>query len=192
VTEQARLVDVGIGLAPQGAGWFVLNVRDTVWITNEAFGARPLFEVGPRIAEEAGLEEQMFAQLGVNLAVLDPGQPNCMYHAESNQEDFLVLAGECLLIVEGQERPLKQWDFFHCPAGTEHVIVGAGDGPCAVLMIGAREDLDNEVLAYPRNETALKHGAGVETATPSPDEAYGPFPDWAPGRPDAVDRLFGA
>jgi uncharacterized cupin superfamily protein len=52
--------------------------------------------------------------LGMSIQVLAPGEPNSMYHWEAEQEDFLVLSGEALLIVEGQERPLKQWDFVHC------------------------------------------------------------------------------
>ena len=67
--------------------------------------------------------------------MLGPGEPIGMYHWETDQEDFLVLSGEALLIVEGQERPLRQWDFVHCPPKTEHMIVGAGDGPCVVLAI---------------------------------------------------------
>ena len=61
-----------------------------------------------------------------------------MYHWEADQEDFLVLDGEALLIVEGEERALRPWDFVHCPAETKHVIVGAGDGNCVLLAIGAR------------------------------------------------------
>jgi uncharacterized cupin superfamily protein len=92
-----------------------------------------------------------------------------MYHRENEQEDFLVLAGECLLLVEGQERHLHQWDFVHCPPWTEHVLVGAGDGPCAVLALGARTGGD---IVYPVSELALRHGAGVERETPNPQEAY--------------------
>ena len=95
-----------------------------------------------------------------------------MYHREDAQEDFLVLAGECLLLVEGTERRLSAWDFVHCPAWTEHVFVGAGDGPCAILMIGTR--LVDDVV-YPLDELARQHGAGVERETSSPEEAYAPF-----------------
>ncbi len=65
-----------------------------------------------------------------------------MYHWEADQEDFLVVSGEALLIVEGEERPLRQWDFVHCPPGTKHTILGAGDGPCIVVAVGAREHQD--------------------------------------------------
>jgi len=113
-----------------------------------------------------------FAEVGVNIQILQPGQPNCRYHSEPVQEDFLVLQGECIAIVDGAERRLHQWDFLHCPAGTEHVFVGAGEGPCAVLMIGSRR-LDE--AHYPVNEVAAKYDASVMQATDSPEEAYA---DW--------------
>jgi uncharacterized cupin superfamily protein len=113
--------------------------------------------------------------VGINLAVLEPGQPNCMYHREDEQEDFLVLSGRCLVLVEGEERELRAWDFVHCPAWTDHVFVGAGDEPCAILMIGTRTP--DAGVVYPESELAKRHGAGVERETDSPDEAYSRFPD---------------
>jgi uncharacterized cupin superfamily protein len=107
--------------------------------------------------------------LGVNVQVMQPGEPNCLYHSEPVQEDFLVLHGECIVILDGSERPLRQWDMVHCPAGTEHVFVGAGTGPSAVLMIGSRR-LDQ--AHYPVNEIAARHGASAAQATDSPEEAY--------------------
>src|SRR5438552_14083833 len=137
--NQARLEEVGSGLAPVTNGWFVVNVRDTAWLTNDAFGARCVFEADGRVLRKRpDLALQRFSDVGFTLCVLAPGQPSGLYHAESNQEDFLVLAGECLLVVEGQERPLRAWDFVHCPPGTEHVFVGAGDGPCVIFMTGGR------------------------------------------------------
>jgi uncharacterized cupin superfamily protein len=117
-------------------------------------------------------EEAPWPDTGVNVQVLQPGQPNCRYHREPVQEDFLVLHGECLAIVDSKETPLKQWDVLHCPAGVDHVFVGAGDGPCAVLMIGSRRI---DAAHYPVNEVAAKHGASVEVATDDPAEAYA---DW--------------
>ena len=116
---------------------------------------------------------------GVNIQVMQPGQPNGRYHSEPVQEDFLVLHGECIVILEGQERPLRQWDFLHCPAGTEHIFVGAGDGPCAVLMIGSRRK--NEAH-YPVSEVAAKYDASASRETDEPAEAYA---DWRrePWRP---------
>jgi uncharacterized cupin superfamily protein len=107
-----------------------------------------------------------------------------MYHREDDQEDFLVLSGECVLIVEGEERRLRAWDFVHCPAGTEHIFVGAGDGPCVIFMAGGREHRGSAV--YPRNEAALRHGAGVEADTASSDQAYAKFAGWQPGPPASL------
>ncbi len=116
---------------------------------------------------------------GVNIQIMQPGQPNGRYHSEPVQEDFLVLHGECIVILEGRERPLRQWDFLHCPARTEHIFVGAGDGPCAVLMIGSRRK--NEAH-YPVNDVAAKYDASVTSDTDEPAEAYA---DWRrePWRP---------
>jgi uncharacterized cupin superfamily protein len=178
---EARLERATSGLAPQSEGWFVMNARDAAWIANDAFGRRCVFEAnGPVVRGRADLAPTLFEQLGITLQVLRPGQPSGLYHAESEQEDFLVLAGECLLLVEGEERPLRAWDFVHCPPGTEHAFVGAGDGPCVIFMAGARTG--EQSIVYPRSELALRHGAGVETETRSAHEAYAPFAHWQPGR----------
>jgi uncharacterized cupin superfamily protein len=170
--EEARLEQRDEGLTAVTDGWFVTNVRDGPWVTNEGMGAAAAIFEG---------EDAPFPQLGYTLAVLQPGQSGGMYHRESNQEDFLVLAGEAIAIVEGEERPLKAWDFLHCPAGTNHIIVGAGDGPCLVFMTGAR--LVEKEVVYPRSEVALRHGAGVEADTSDRNVAYASFPKWQPGRP---------
>lgn len=156
------------GLYPAGDGWFVLNARDAQWFDSHELGLYTPLEG----------ENAMFSQLGFNIGILRPGEPSCMYHREDAQEDFLVLAGECLLIVEGQERSLGRWDFVHCPPWTEHVFVGAGDGPCLLLGTGARRK--GRGLVYPVNEVALRHGAGVEVETSSPGEAYARFPESTP------------
>ena len=122
-----------------------------------------------------------------NIQVMQPGQPNCRYHSEPVQEDFLVLYGECIVILDGEERSLRQWDFFHCPAWTEHVVVGAGDGPCVVLMIGARTP--DEVLHYPTSELADRYRAGATEATSDPRVAYAPFERSQRGRPTYWDQL---
>jgi uncharacterized cupin superfamily protein len=153
----------GAGVVPEGDGWFVLSARDAQWWHHDTFGSSVIFEG----------DEARFPQFGVNIQVLEPGQPNCMYHGENAQENFLVLSGECLLLVNGEERPLKQWDFVHSPAWTEHVFVGAGDGPGAILMVGARPE--HEGLRYPVVDVARKHNAGVEQETSSGREAYAPF-----------------
>ena len=117
-------------------------------------------------------DEAPWPDTGVNVQIMQPGQPNCRYHSESVQEDFIVLHGECIAIVDGTEHRLRQWDFLHCPADVPHVFVGAGDGPCAVLMIGARRD---ETVHYPVNDVAARYDASVRTPTDEPAEAYA---DW--------------
>ncbi len=166
MVPEAPLAETEGGLVPAGEGWFVLNSRDARWYDGE-LGAFTTF---------AG--EQRFAQVGFNLAILRPGEPNGMYHAEGAQEDFLVLAGECVLLVEGEERRLRAWDFVHCPPGTEHIFVGAGDGPCLLVMVGARTE--DRSLVYPVSELALRHGASVEQETSDPKEAYARFAEDRP------------
>ena len=170
---QARLEDVGSGLAPVSPGWFVVNVRDAAWVTNEAFGARCLFEADvPALRERPDLEPLRFKHLGIKLAVFDPDQPSGLYHADSAEEDFLVLQGECVARIESEERVLRQWDFLHCAPGTHHGFAGAGDGPCVLLMVGAR--VPGRTFDYP------------EQGAKSSPEAYVGQPHWRPGpRPDA-------
>ena len=166
VVPEAPLERTEHGLAAAGDGWFVLNARDARWRRREGRGWSLPFE---------GRTD--FPQVGINLFVLGPGEPIGMYHWEANQEDFLVLAGEALLLVEGAERPLRQWDFVHCPAGTRHIVLGAGDGPCAVLAVGAREHGDDATWGgYTVDEVALRHGAGVEEETTDEHVAYARHP----------------
>ncbi|MGZ4292232.1 MAG: cupin domain-containing protein [Gaiellaceae bacterium] len=180
MTEEARLEQVGNGLAPVTDGWFVVNARDAAWIEHDAFGYRCRFETDGRVASaREGLEPQMFAETGYTLAVLEPGKPTGMYHAEDSQEDFFVVSGECIAIVEEQERRLRQYDFLHCPPGTRHVFVGAGDSPCVLLMVGNR--VGHGGIVYPRSEAALAHGAGVDEETNQPREAYAPYGHWQTG-----------
>lgn len=157
MADEAPLSETPTGAVPNGPGWFVLNARDARWQTGD-FGAYTRFE-----------GETSFAELGFNIAVLAPGEPSCYYHGEGAQEDFLVLSGECLLIIEDQERPLRQWDFVHCPPWTRHVFVGAGDGPCVLLATGARP---SDAVVYPESEVAKRHHAGARKQTRDPAEAY--------------------
>ena len=175
--HEAPLEDSGSGLAPTGDGWFVVNVRDARWWTSDTLGSGWLLERG----------DVWFQQLGLNLRVLEPAQPNGLYHSEATQEAFLVLAGECTLLVEGEERTLRQWDFFHSPAGTEHIFVGAGDGPCVILMVGPR--VKEEQLHYPVSELASRYGASVAVATSDPDAAYAQWEEGRLGRPASWNRL---
>jgi len=173
MVPEAPLEQTENGLAPAGEGWFVLNARDAVWYDHPERAAVCDFE---------GKTE--FPQVGVNLYVLEPGQWMSMYHWEADQEDFLVLSGEALLIVEGEERPLRRWDLVHCPRRVPHTIVGAGDGPATILAVGARIDsVDNpDWGGYPVDATAARHDASVEAATARPEEAYARFPKRQPSR----------
>jgi uncharacterized cupin superfamily protein len=171
VVPEAALEKTEAGLVPASRGWFVLNAREARW--NHRAGRKSVSFTGSTEFEA----DTYFPQLGVNLFVLGPGEPNAMYHWETEQEDFLVLSGEALLIVEGQERPLRQWDFVHCPPKTNHVIVGAGDGPCVMLAMSSRENQANGPYgAYTVDEVALRHGAGVEEETQDADVAYARVP----------------
>lgn len=177
MVERAHLVEEDAGLVPASDGWFVVNVAEAAWRTRGPFAASCRFE----------RPDTPFGELGINLRVVQPGQPASFYHAETRQEDFLVLAGQCVLLVEGEERRLRTWDFVHCPPHAAHVFIGAGDGPCVILMTGARTP-DKEV-SYPVSELAQRYGAGVETETNSPLEAYAAYGEPVPKRPDAWERL---
>ena len=164
MTPAARLEATPAGLVPVTDGWFVVNAREARWRRREGFGATCPFE---------GEGEAEFAQLGFALKVLEPGEPNGFYHAERGQEDFLVVSGECVLLVEGTERRLRAWDFVHCPPETAHVFVGAGEGPCVLVMVGSRLA---EGIRYEPSELAARYGASVERETDTPAEAYAGLP----------------
>jgi uncharacterized cupin superfamily protein len=161
---EAPLRRTKYGLVADVEGWFVVNSREARWRDTGPLGIYCDFE-----------GKRSFPGFGINLNVLQPGQPMSMYHRENRQEGFLVLSGECVLVVEGEERKLKAWDFFHCPPQTEHVIVGGGDGPAVVLAVGARGRI-RKGFVYPVNRAAQKHGAGVDAETTKPAEAYRKFP----------------
>jgi len=164
MVREAPLESTDHGLVPSGEGWFVLNAREARWHHADGRGS---------IGDLEG--ESDFAQVGINVRVLEPGEPMSMYHWEADQEDFLVVSGEALLVVEGEERPLRAWDFVHCPPQTKHTIVGAGPG-CVVVAVGARIDsVDNpDWGGYTVDQVALRHEAGVEQETTVPEEAYAP------------------
>jgi len=163
--EEAHAEETPYGRYITSEGWFVHNLEDALAVRFPQGGA--LYPLEPR--------EAPFRDLGVNVRVLWPGDASGLYHDEDAQEGFLVLFGQCLLVVEEQERPLRQWDYFHCPPGTTHIIVGAGDSPCVVLMIGARSE--EETFRYPVSAVAAKYGASVSKETSDPDEAYAGRPD---------------
>jgi uncharacterized cupin superfamily protein len=166
MVPEAPLEQTEHGLVPHDEGWFVLDAREARWRYEEGRSAICEFE-----GDQEG--ELDFHQFGINLQVLEPGVAMGMYHWEADQEDFLVLSGEALLIVEGEERPLLAWDFVHCPPETKHIIVGAGEGPCVVLAVGARQHSQGpDWGGYTVDEAALRHGAGVEQETTRAEEAY--------------------
>ena len=165
--QEAPLEETDNGRVPTGEGWFVLNARDVPWVRSERRGAACYWE------------HELPWQLGVTLSVLQPVQSGGLYHREGNQEGFLVLAGEGIVIVDGEERPLRAWDFFHCPAGTPHVLLGTGDSPFVFFAGGSRNE--GAELVYPVEEAALRRGAGVEREATSGRDAYPPN-TWQPGR----------
>jgi uncharacterized cupin superfamily protein len=176
---RAQLEDLGSGLTPVTKGWFVVNVREAEWWFAESRGARCGFD------NEYGDLPVEFDQLGINVTVLEPGQ-TILYHAESNQEDFLVVSGECALLVEDQERPLRPWDFFHAPPWTEHGFAGAGEGPCVILMVGSRTGPE---VRYPASELAARYGAGVVETTSDWRQAYATIEPFRRERPPSWARL---
>ena len=174
MVPEAKLEKTDHGIVPKGEGWFVLNMRDAVWKHADGRGAVCVvlddFE-GWRRAE----------QLGVNPFVLRPGEPMSMYHWETDQEDFFVVSGEAVLIVEGEERQLRAWDFVHCPPNTKHVIVGAGSGPCVVIAVGAREHSEEpDALGFPVDDVVKPYGASVDQETMDGGEAYASVPPREP------------
>jgi uncharacterized cupin superfamily protein len=170
MVPESRLERTEHGLVPRGEGWFVLNMREAVWRHVDGRSA-----VCVALDDFEG--ERRFVQFGVNPFALGPGEPMAMYHLEADQEGFLVVSGEALLIVEGEERQLRQWDFVHCPPKTKHVIVGAGSGPCLVIAIGARE---RDSLGFPADDVARRHGASVEQDTTDGGVAYAQLPGREP------------
>ncbi len=164
--HEARIRQTDEGALVEDDGWFVLNVADVAWTRHPIGGEWTKFEP----LDDA----YSFTHYGIGIHVLQPGQPNGKYHSETVQEDFLVLYGECILIVEDEERHMRAWDFFHCAPGTHHITVGAGDAPCAILMVGARRQ--GKTLHYPVDELAVRYDAAAPEETDTPAEAYRDWP----------------
>jgi uncharacterized cupin superfamily protein len=183
--KEARMDRVASGLAPVTPGWFVVNTAEAAWVTNDDWsGGVCIFESDDFVLRgRPDLTEYVKPHAGFTIRVVPPGRPADLYHAESVQEDFLILQGECLLIVEEQERRLRAWDFVHCPPMTAHTFVATGNSPCVILATGNRRD-DLERI-YPRSETALRYGAGSEVSTTDP-ERHG---RWEVRHPDGWDEL---
>ncbi|MBV9941392.1 MAG: cupin domain-containing protein [Solirubrobacterales bacterium] len=154
---------------PVIGGWFVVSVRDAQWLHNRM---RSVCRFGGQGAAH-------FDDLGISLYWLPPGHAMSLYHHEAGQEDFLVLAGACTLIIEGEERPLARWDLVHCPPRTPHTIVAAGSQPALVFAVGARQEKGS--ARYPVDPVATAHGAGVLGASSSAQEIYAAFGEPTPG-----------
>jgi mannose-6-phosphate isomerase-like protein (cupin superfamily) len=175
---EAPLRETKHGLVADVEGWFVVNARNARWRDSGPFGVYCDFE-----------GKRPFRQLGFNISVLQPGQSLGYYHRENGQEGFLVVSGRCVLIVEEEERELEAWDFFHCPPGTPHMIVGAGGAPAVVVAVGAR-GLARKGIVYMPSETARKHGVSAKKETTKSAEAYTDVPSskrvayggWLPDR----------
>ena len=162
--QEARIENTPEGRVPAGEGWFILNLGEMAWETLPGFGVW----LDPPHADPSQ------PGIGVHVHVLRPGEANGYYHAEAAQEGFIVLSGECIAVVEGEERRMRRWDYFHSPPGTEHITVGAGDEPCAILMFGSPDP--RRKVEWIANETAAKHGASVARTTNRDTEAYGDIP----------------
>ena len=172
---EARLTKTEHGLAPEGAGWYVLNMRDAEWRHADGRGAVCV------VADDFEGWRRESDQFGFNPFVLHPGEPMAMYHWEADEEAYLVVSGEALLIVEGEERPLRTWDVFHSPPGTKHVLVGAGSGPCLVVAGGSREhDGGRDSIGFPVDAAARRHGASVDEETTEGGVAYSTVPGREP------------
>jgi mannose-6-phosphate isomerase-like protein (cupin superfamily) len=155
MVDEATLTDEGHGLVPASPGWFVLNARDARWFDKPGQGHSV-----PLTGHDEYEAETFFPMLGLAIRVVGPGEPTGTYHWETEQEDFLVLAGEGLVIIEGDERPLRQWDFVHCPPGAKHAFVGAGDAPFVLLCASSRRfQKDGPWGYYCADATAAKYNA---------------------------------
>ena len=168
--HEAEIETTPEGKVPADDGWYVLNLGEMAWETVPPYGAWLGFDAG------------------IHVHVLQPGESNGYYHAEDAQEGFLVLSGECIAVIENEERRLRRWDYFRSPPGTAHITIGAGDEPCAILMFGAPDP--QRKVSWIANETAAKYGASVERTTSVGTEVYGELS--APERVRAPHPFGGA
>jgi len=184
VVTEARLERVVSGLAPVTPGWFVVNTADAAWVNNDSYGGVCIFESDEFVLRgRPDLTEYVKPHAGFTIRVVPPGRSSGGYHAESVQEDFLILMGECMLIIEDQERHLRAWDFVHCPPMTAHAFVATEAGPCVILATGNRRD-DHERV-HPRSDVALRYDASTEVDMAEPERRG----SWEVRRPDRWDEL---
>lgn len=154
--DEARIEQTPEGQRPGDEGWYIRNLAELAWATVPGFGA--WYDFFP----------------GAHIHVLQPGETNGLYHAEDAQEGFLVVGGKCIALVEGEERRMQQWDYFHSPPGTAHITVGAGDGPCVILMFGAPDP--KRRVSWIADDCAARYGASPTHTTSRDAEAYGKIP----------------
>jgi uncharacterized cupin superfamily protein len=176
MVPEAGLERSETGATPATAGWFVLNAQDARWFEKPGMGhSLPLTGDDDRDAAA------FFPMLGMSIRVMNPGEPSTTYHWETEQEDFLVLSGEATLIIEGQERLVKRWDFVHCPPESRHAFVGAGTGPCVLLCASSRQfQQEGPWGYYCADPVAERYNAAAPTETQDPEVAYGRFPKGKP------------
>ncbi len=176
MVPEAELTRTESGLVPAGPGWFVLDVREARWFRKPGQGHSL-----PLTVHDEDEATTVLPMLGMAIRVVGPGEPSTTYHWEHEQEAFLVLSGEALLIVEGQERRVRQWDFVHCPPGTRHAFVGAGEDPCVLLCVSSRQRPQDDTWgSYCVDETAVRHNAAPPEDTPDAEVAYSRFPPAQP------------
>ena len=161
--QEAHIEKTPEGQVPVGDGWFIRNLGELAWETVPGFG----------VWRELGV--------GLHVHVLQPGEAGGYYHAEDAAEGFVVLSGECVAIVEGEERRMRRWDYLHSPPRAEHITVGAGEEPCAILMFGSPDP--SRKVEWIANETAARYGASVAKTTGRDAEAYGDLPESVRVRP---------
>jgi uncharacterized cupin superfamily protein len=175
--REAELQETDAGLVPATDGWFVLNAADARWIHCEGRG----FNL-PLTGRDEYEAETFFPMLGISIRVVQPGEPTTTYHYENEQEGFLVLSGEAVLIVEGHERPLRQWDFVHCPPCTRHAFAGAGPDGCVLLCVSSRQfqaeeiQKDHPATMYCADPIAARYNASSPEDTHDDELAHQRFP----------------
>jgi hypothetical protein len=132
MVPESQLEKTEHGLVSKGEGWFVLNKRDAVWRHVDGRGASaslaPISKASGNSSSSASIR-----------SCSGSGRTDGHVPLEGRSGGLPRGVGEAVLIIEGEERQLRAWDFVHCPPNTKRVIGGAGSGPCFVIAVGARE-----------------------------------------------------
>ena len=127
-------------------------------------------DVGGLSKELGAVAGSRFA--GLNLDIVPPGLLNTTPHYHSAEEElFVVLAGEGMLLLGDAEHPVRAGHVVARPAGTKiaHAFRAGPEG-ISVLLYGTREP--NDITYYPRSGIFALRGIGlVARLEPvSPDE----------------------